>query len=388
MTPGARLQAAAEVLDRIAAGTPAEQALLGWSRGARYAGSKDRAAVRDHVFDVLRRWRSTAAQGGGESGRARLIGLLRQQGVVPESLFTGEGHAPAALSDDEQAAGRAPEGAEARDLPDWIDTLLAESLGDAAGAAAEALRERAPVFLRVNTLRGDLATAQAALAGEGIETRPHPLAAGALEVTAGARRIAQSQAFAEGLVELQDVASQAVVAALPLVPGMRVLDYCAGGGGKALAMAARLQGSKGGEVAAHDADPRRMSDLPARAKRAGARVQAVAKPKGPYDLVLCDVPCSGSGAWRRSPEGKWRLTPERLDELTGVQAGILDIATRLVTPGGLLAYATCSMLAVENAAQIEAFLARHPGWTLEQQRQFVPGDGGDGFFSAQLRRPA
>ncbi|WP_353472024.1 RsmB/NOP family class I SAM-dependent RNA methyltransferase [Salipiger sp. H15] len=382
MTPGARLQAAAEVLDRIAGGMAAEQALLGWARGARYAGSKDRAAVRDHVFDVLRRWRSTAAEGGGESGRARLIGLLRQQGIAPGDLFTG-GHAPAALTPDEAAAGRPPEGAEARDLPDWIDALLAGSLGDGAAAAAEALRERAAVFLRVNTLRGDLAAAQAALAEEGIETRPHPLAAGALEVTSGARRIAQSRAFTEGLVELQDVASQAVVEALPLKSGLRVLDYCAGGGGKALAMAARTKG----EVEAHDADPRRMSDLPARANRAGARVRQVAKPQGQYDLVLCDVPCSGSGAWRRSPEGKWRLTAERLAELEAIQAGILDIAARLIRPGGVLAYATCSMLAAENAAQVEAFLARHPGWTLGQMRQFLPGDGGDGFFGAQLHPP-
>lgn len=384
MTPGARLQAAAEVLDRIAAGTPAEQALLGWSRGARYAGSKDRAAVRDHVFDTLRRWRSTAVQGGGESGRARLIGLLRQQGIAPESLFTGDGHAPAALSAEEEAAGRTPEGSEARDLPDWIDSLLQDGLGDDAAAAAEALRDRAAVFLRVNTLQGDLAAAQAALSEDGIETRPHPLAAGALEVTEGARRVAQSRAFGSGLVELQDVASQAVVEALPLTKGMRVLDYCAGGGGKALAMAART----GGEVEAHDADPRRMSDLPARAERAGARLRTVARPKGPYDLVLCDVPCSGSGAWRRSPEGKWRLTPERLAELQAVQAEILEIAQALVRPGGVLAYATCSMLAVENGAQIDGFLARHPGWTLEMKRQFLPGDGGDGFFCAQLRRPA
>ncbi|MBE9638176.1 RsmB/NOP family class I SAM-dependent RNA methyltransferase [Salipiger mangrovisoli] len=384
MTPGARLQAAAEVLDRIAAGAPAEQALLGWARGARYAGSKDRAAVRDHVFDVLRRWRSTAVQGGGESGRARLIGLLRQQGSPVGDVFTGDGHAPAPLTAEEQAAGRAAEGAEARDLPDWIDALLGESLGAGAAAAAEALRGRAAVFLRVNGLRGDLAAAQAALAGEGIETRPHPLASGALEVTAGARRVAQSQAFAEGRVELQDVASQAVVEALPLVPGMRVLDYCAGGGGKALAMAARTQG----EVEAHDADPRRMSDLPARAKRAGARIRSVTRPEGAYDLVLCDVPCSGSGAWRRAPEGKWRLTSERLDELQTLQAGILDTAAALVRPGGLLGYATCSMLSAENGAQIRAFLARHEGWTLEHERQYLPGDGGDGFFGAQLRRPA
>ncbi len=382
MTPGARLQAAAEVLDRIAGGMAAEQALLGWSRGARYAGSKDRAAVRDHVFDTLRRWRSTAVQGGGESGRARLIGLLRQQGIAPETLFTGDGHAPAPLTDAETAAGALPEGAEARDMPDWLDALLTESLGDEAGPAAEALRERAPVFLRVNSLRGDLAAAQEALAAEGIETRPHPLAAGALEVTEGARRIAQGRAFAEGLVELQDVASQAVVEALPLAPGQRVLDYCAGGGGKALAMAART----GGEIEAHDAEPRRMSDLPARAERAGARVRPVAKPKGAYDLVLCDVPCSGSGAWRRAPEGKWRLTPDRLEELQKVQAEILDIAARLVRPGGVLAYATCSMLAPENGAQIAAFTQRHPEWTVTEQRQYLPRDGGDGFYHALLKR--
>jgi len=383
MTPAARVQAAAEVLDRIAAGTPAEQALLGWSRASRFAGSKDRAAVRDHVFDVMRRWRSTAASGGGESGRARMLGLLRQQGVDPDTLFTGQGHAPRPLDEPERAAGRVPEGAEGLDLPDWLWSAWQASLGAEAVPAAEALRHRAPVFLRINTLRASPDEAIAALSSDGIATRAAPLADTALEVVEGARKVARSKAFTEGLVELQDAASQAVVAALPLAPGQRVLDYCAGGGGKALAMAARLAGP----VEAHDANPARMSDLPARASRAAAEISITTAPRGPYDLVLCDVPCSGSGSWRRAPEGKWRLSPDGLAELTAIQNRILETVAPMVTGGGTLAYATCSMLAAENRERVAAFLASHPGWSLTQERQFLPSDGGDGFYFACLSAP-
>ncbi|MCA0960772.1 RsmB/NOP family class I SAM-dependent RNA methyltransferase [Salipiger bermudensis] len=383
MTPAARVQAAAEILDRIAAGTPAEQALLGWSRASRFAGSKDRAAVRDHVFDALRRWRSAAASGGGESGRARMLGLLRQQSIDPDTLFTGEGHAPQPLDAAEHAAGRVPEGPEALDLPDWLWPDWQASLGGAAAQAAEDLRHRAPVFLRINTLKATPDQAIAALSSEGIATRAAPLADTALEVIEGARKVARCKAFTDGLVELQDAASQAVVAALPLAPGQRVLDYCAGGGGKALAMAARLSGP----VEAHDANPARMSDLPARATRAGAAVEITQAPRGPYDLVLCDVPCSGSGSWRRAPEGKWRLTAEGLADLTRLQGQILEAVTPLVGAGGTLAYATCSMLKAENGDRVAAFLADHPGWTLAQERQFLPSDGGDGFYVACLTAP-
>lgn len=383
MLPAARIQAAAEVLDRIAQGTAAEKALLGWSRAARYAGSKDRTAVRDHVFDVLRRWRSTAATGGGETGRARMLGLLRQDGIDPETLFTGVGHAPAPLSPDELAAGCAASGAEALDLPDWLLPLWTQSLGDAATDTALALRQRAPVFLRVNLARITRPDAQALLASEGIESQPHPLAQTALEVTSGARAISRASAYTDGLVELQDAASQAVVEALPLAPNDRVLDYCAGGGGKALAMAART----GTEVYAHDSDPARMKDLPARSARAGADIRAVTAPDGLYDLVLCDVPCSGAGSWRRAPEGKWRLSANGLDALIETQSDILRKAATLVAPGGTLAYATCSVLISENADRIDAALATMPGWTLETSRQFLPSDGGDGFFLACLRSP-
>ncbi|MBK5926087.1 hypothetical protein CCR87_01730 [Rhodobaculum claviforme] len=274
--------------------------------------------------------------------------------------------------------------AEELDCPDWLVPLLRDSLGPQFAPVMAALRERAPVFLRVNVARADRAEALAALARDGIEARACAIADTALEVVSGARRVQRARAYADGLVELQDAASQAVVAALDLAPGMRVLDLCAGGGGKALALAARL----GTEVLAHDANPARMADLPARAARAGARITPVAPPEGagPMDLVLADVPCSGSGSWRRDPEGKWRLTPERLSALRDTQAGIMDRAAGLVAEGGRLAYATCSLLTAENDDQVAAFLGRHSGWRLAHSARWTPLQGCDGFFLAVLTR--
>ncbi|MCK0148488.1 RsmB/NOP family class I SAM-dependent RNA methyltransferase [Marivita sp. S6314] len=382
MTPAARWAAAAQIMDQITAGDPAEKALTTWARKSRFAGSKDRAAIRDHVFDILRCWRSTAALGGGDTGRQLVLGRLRQIGVDPELVFTGDGYAMPPLTAEERAAGCAPKGAEAGDLPDWLYDMFVSSLGDKAKAHAEALRHRASVFLRVNMLKSDVATAQAALADASIPTRPHPLSNTALEVLENPRRVSQSTAYLTGQVELQDVASQAVVDALPLTKGMRILDYCAGGGGKTLAMAARLHGP----VDAHDHDPSRMTDIPTRAARAGADVVLTAQPKGVYDLVLADVPCSGSGSWRRAPEAKWRLTPEMLTSVIATQASILDTVQTLVGPKGVLAYATCSVLPSENEDQIDAFLERAPGWTCTLQQRFDLDQGGDGFFLALLTR--
>jgi 16S rRNA (cytosine967-C5)-methyltransferase len=309
-------------------------------------------------------------------------GRLLLQGELPETVFTGDGHAPAVSTEDEVAASAVPTEADLMDLPDWLIPVFRASLGADAQAVAEALRHRAPVFLRVNTLKADLRAARDALAQDGIATAPHPLSPTALEVLDNPRRVAGSTAYRDGLVELQDVASQAVVDALPLAPGLRVLDYCAGGGGKALAMAAVTMG----QIMAHDADPGRMRDLPGRSKRAGAEIVPVPAPTGLYDLVLCDAPCSGSGAWRRAPEGKWALTPERLDQLCALQDDILRKAARFVAPGGVLAYATCSVFAVENSDRDDAFLAAHMGWNGLFSRQFLPSDGGDGFFVSCFRR--
>lgn len=382
MTPAARLSAAIGVLDRVLAGESAEKALTNWGRASRFAGSGDRAAVRDLVFDALRQRRSMAALGGGMTGRGLILGLARAAGE--EALFSGEGHAPATPRPDE--AGRAPEGTEALDLPDWLVPELRRSLGDRLEPVAEALRRRAPVFLRVNLGKADPQRAITALAAEGIAARPHPLAKTALEVTENARKIQNSQAYLTGLVELQDAASQAVVEALPLTDGMRVLDHCAGGGGKTLAMAARAKL----RIHAHDIVARRMADLPERARRAGAKVTLTERPAGqaPYDLVLVDAPCSGSGSWRRDPEGKWRLDANALQDVCARQAAILDEVAPWVAKGGWLAYATCSLLEAENGDQLARFLRDHVGWALEDERRFTPLEGGDGFYLAILRRMA
>mgnify|MGYP000347917223 FL=1 len=389
MTPAARIHAAIGLLDAVLGGEPAEKALTTWARRSRFAGSKDRAAIRDHVFDALRCRRSYAALGGAETGRGLMLGALRAGGRDPGEIFTGEGHAPAPLTAEEAGLtlteSDLPE-AVALDCPDWLAPRLRDSLGADFAPVMQALRKRAPVFLRVNLRRATLGEARARLAEEGIATAPHPLSDTALEVLENARRVQGSAAYQEGLVELQDAASQAITDLLPVSEGMKVLDYCAGGGGKTLAMAGRAEA----RFHAHDAAPQRMRDLPARAGRAGVQVRLLRgdelEDEAPFDLVLCDVPCSGSGAWRRSPEGKWRFSPQDLERLTATQAAILDRAAALVAPGGCLAYATCSLLHDENAAQVAAFVARRPGFTLEVSRRLTPLDGGDGFYGAVLRR--
>lgn len=385
MTPAARVAAAIELLDGWLTGASAEQLLTRWARANRYAGSKDRAAIRDHVFDAIRRRRSYASLGGAETGRGLMLGALREGGVDPGTIFTGEGYAPDKLGAGDRA-GAAPQDEGARlDCPDWLVPVLKESLGAEFESVMAALRHRAPVFLRANLVKTTRDAAQAALAREGIESHPHPLATTALEVTDGARRVQASAAFREGLVELQDGASQAVVEALGVGPGTRVVDYCAGGGGKALALA-----GLGARVVAHDIEPRRMADLPVRAKRAGVEINRVlpGSLQSPVaaDLIFADAPCSGSGAWRRSPQGKWDLTPEKLDDLCAIQASILDEIADLAGEGARIAYATCSLIEAENGAQIRRFLARHPGWKLDRARQFLPRDGGDGFYVALLTR--
>ncbi len=386
MTPAARVEASIGVLDEILAGAPVEKALTGWARRSRFAGSKDRAAVRDHVFDALRCKRSFVARGGSETGRGLMIGAIRTAGGDLAQIFNGERYAPVPVTEAEQGRDFRTD-AERLDIPEWLWPEFQASLGDDAEAAAIALQARAPVHLRVNLSKTDLSRAIQKLADEGIQAHPHPACDTALEVTEGARRIGQSRAYAEGVVELQDAASQAVIAALDLRPGMRVLDYCAGGGGKTLALAARTEGVR---VFAHDANPGRMRDLPARAQRAGAGVEVLStdqvSAQAPFDLVLTDVPCSGSGSWRRAPAGKWALTPERLDDLTRVQAGIIKSVAPLVAPGGTLAYATCSMLTIENDAVVDGFLRDDPAWQAGFRKTWLVSHGADGFYSAHLTR--
>ena len=260
--------------------------------------------------------------------------------------------------------------------------MIETDLGPAAAEYCAVLRDRAPVFLRVNLARTTRDAAATTLRDGGIETVPGTRSPTALRVTDGARKIAQSAGFQSGMVELQDASSQAIVDALGLSAGSTVLDFCAGGGGKALAMAART----GAPVAAWDAARQRMRDIPARARRAGAVIRVLDQPEGRYDLVLCDVPCSGSGTWRRAPEGKWTLTQDMLTALGRTQSDILARAAQHVGQNGVLAYATCSVLSQENNAPIDRFLSETPGWDRGEMRFFLPDEHGDGLFLQLLHR--
>ncbi|MCH2164121.1 MAG: RsmB/NOP family class I SAM-dependent RNA methyltransferase [Marinovum sp.] len=383
MTPGARLQAAIVVLDKIVDGAPVEQALISWARASRFAGSKDRTAVRDHVYDVLRCWRSTAHWGDGTNGRCRILGLCRMQGVDVESLFGSSTYAPAPLSDDEANLPTDPSPLVAMDWPDWLWPLLCDGRSEeTARAEAKAQQSRAPVDLRVNVARITRDKVQAQLADEGIQTAIHELAPTALRVQSGARAVARSQCYLNGLIELQDAASQAIVSNLPIEPGDKVLDYCAGGGGKTLALAARLNT----QVDAYDISTRRMGPIPQRAKRAGATIRIVNEVRETYDLILCDAPCSGSGSWRRDPQGKWALTPERLDAINIQQVNVLEKASKHLNKNGILAYATCSLLHSENIHSVEMFCANVPDFDVLQTQSWGHEDGGDGFFLAIMQK--
>ncbi len=384
MTPAARVQAAIEVIDDFLTGRSGEMALTAWARRSRYAGSGDRAAVRDHVYDALRHLRSYAACGGGMSGRPIMIAALRKQGVDPQGIFTGDRFAPETLSAKEQEPNEFTSEAEQFDIPDWLWPIWCQDLADHAEQAADNLRQRAPVFLRVNIARTTRESALQKLCDEGINTEVHPSVPTALKVIDGARKVAQSDSYKQGLVELQDASSQASVCALTSRIKGPVLDYCAGGGGKALALAAWL----GKKVHAHDALVSRMKDLPVRARRAQADIvlqttDQVQQTK--YGLVFCDVPCSGSGAWRRDPSGKWRLDADQLDNVLNRQFDILSNAADLVAPDGVLLYATCSVLERENGQQIDLFLKQNSHWSMANSQQFLPDSNGDGFYFAILQ---
>ncbi|SEK83855.1 RsmB/NOP family class I SAM-dependent RNA methyltransferase [Pacificibacter marinus] len=394
MTPVARISAAIEILDQVMAGEAAERVLTSWGRGHRFAGSKDRAAIRDHVFDALRCLRSYAWLGGAggriadgddgpaPTGRQLMIGALRSTDTDLGTVFNEDRFAPAPLSTEEldlPDLAQAPRAVQL-DCPDWILPLYDAVLGDDTDAVLACTQRRAPVFLRVNSNKATLTQAQDALGVDAIEAITHPLSPCALEVTQGARAVARSQAYLTGVVELQDAGSQAIIDALPLADGMHVLDYCAGGGGKSLAMAAKADLS----ITAHDIDPARMQDIAPRASRAGVQIKTARMNdlEANYDLVLCDAPCSGSGSWARAPQAKWLLQDTRLQDLTQLQAHILDESVPRVRSGGSLVYATCSLFAVENTDQVAAFLTRHPEFSLKMDRLITPLDGGDGFYVA------
>ena len=374
MTPAARVQAAIEILDEVIAsarddGPPADSIVQRYFKTRRYAGSKDRRAVRELVYRAIRR-----AGDRPESGRAAMIGVADDDPDVA-ILFDGSAHGPAVRSDEP--------GASARLVPAWLEPELS---GHLTPGEWSALLERAPLDLRVNVARADRDTLAASFEGAG----PTRLSPWGLRMPPDSR-IDQDQAFLEGLVEVQDEGSQLIALACQPTGGLRILDLCAGAGGKSLALAAAAPQA---EIVATDTNRARLAQLAPRAERAGATIvtQLLDGGKeaeqladfGQFDVVLVDAPCSGSGTWRRNPEGRWRLTPERLDRLVALQERLLDLAAPLVKPGGALVYATCSILRREGAEQASNFLGRHSSWI----GQDVPFDGGRADGPGRLLTPA
>ena len=430
MRPAARLQTTASLL-RLVLGDkrPVDNLLRQWARQNRYAGSKDRRAIADALFTVLRHYTMLAARLGmdltaadsGETalpapnGEEALMLAMLALAVIDDmpadevlALADGSRHAPAPLSPDREKTFRhacahifadsSMRRADRLCVPNW---LLADM--DAALAKADAdltaLMARAPTDLRVNLLKTDRMTAQQALMREGVETMPHAHIETALRVS-GHGFFAEGDSFAKGLVEIQDAGSQALAALCAPRPYELVIDYCAGAGGKALALAALMDNK--GVIFAHDAVAARMKDLPQRARRAGVEMveyaadEKLQKLAGQANLVIADVPCSGSGRWRRAPETKWRLTAPALAELHRQQAQILDAAAAYVKPGSRLAYMTCSILNSENGAQVQDFLSRQPQFVIDESISFAGQKGmiqlspqacaTDGLFCAILTR--
>ncbi len=385
MTPGARTQAAIELLDAIVVAArdngPAADTLIQRYFGTRrYAGSKDRRAVRELVYAAIRALGDRPA-----GGRAAMVALARADADLA-ATFDGSAHGPESLDDAEPAAtpGFAP---------GWLLKRLRAS--DVDGGEMAALADRAPLDVRINTLLTDSLD----LAGEAIRGLPD-----ALRLPAG-----HDITPLAGRVEVQDAGSQIVTLAARAEPGQQVIDLCAGAGGKTLTLAAAMRNE--GHILACDTDRGRLSRLAPRAAQAGVtiaktrlldpggEVEALADWQGRADAVLIDAPCSGTGTWRRNPEARWRLTPDRVARLVATQARLLDIAAVLVRPGGALVYIVCSLLDEEGADQAAAFAQRHAGWTpvpldLPAGRPRGPGlrltpahDATDGFFVARLVAP-
>jgi 16S rRNA (cytosine967-C5)-methyltransferase len=379
MTPAARAAAAIEVLTEIdARRRPAADAMRDWGLKHRFAGSGDRAAISALVYDALRKKSSSAWIMGEQSPRAEILGALRQtRGLDVEAiaaLLSGEGHAPEKLTEAERARLAAADlsGAPAHvagDFPEWLRLELEASVGAAAADEGRALASRAPIDLRANLIKTTRDKALAALAY--LSPEPTPFSPMGLRIAmrqdGRAPPLASDPAYVKGLIEVQDEGSQLAALLAEAKPGMQALDLCAGAGGKTLALAAAMGNQ--GQIYAADSDPRRLAPIFARLARSGARNVQVRAPKGRADvladlkgrcdLVLVDAPCTGSGAWRRNPDAKWRVRPGALAERIKDQDETLERAAPFVKRGGRLVYVTCSILRPENEDRIAAFLDRH-----------------------------
>jgi 16S rRNA (cytosine967-C5)-methyltransferase len=425
MRDGGRLSAAMEVLTDIETRRrPVRLALKSWGEGARYAGAKDRAWVSGLVLDVLRRRRSLGWRMGDDGVRAAALGALRFSWDWPLERIAEAAadapHGPGHLTVPERQSletSRSLEDAPSAvrgDYPDWMDASLERVFGEARAEEGAALAERAPVDLRVNTLKTDPARALKALAAftpSATDLNPNALRIAAPDPSTREGAVEAIPQFSKGWFEVQDLGSQLAASAAGSVKGLQVLDLCAGGGGKTLALAAAMANT--GQIYAYDSDARRLTDTVRRGDRAGVRNLQVRTPlnkgalkdlEGRMDLVFIDAPCTGTGSWRRHPDTKWRLTPEALARRQEDQDQVLEDGTRYLKRGGRMVYVTCSVLPEEDEDRVSAFLARRPDFqrrpasdnpalapflTPEGDLRLTPKTSAtDGFYVAVLEKTA
>ena len=432
MTPIARITAAIEILTDIEARRrPASDALKDWGLSHRFAGSKDRSAIGALVFDALRVKASATWIMKAETPRALVLGSLALvRGLSVEDIAAlcpaGERFASMPLSAEETDRLNARDLSDAPlwvrgNLPKWLESAFVSIYGEDAEAEGVALSQRAPVDLRVNTLKATRDEVLAALAHLGAQ--PAHLSPVGLRIVIGedgrGPALQAEPAHALGQIEVQDEGSQLAALLSSVKPGMRVMDFCAGGGGKTLALAAMMHNQ--GTLVATDADGRRLMPIFDRLTRAGITNVEVRSPKakvlelddllGRQDVVFVDAPCTGSGTWRRNPDAKWRLRQPNLSLRLNEQDQVLDKASNFAKIGGRMIYVTCSVLREENEERVSRFLRNHPGWVavdsgemiaasgLEQLRPFASrfgagirlsphSSGTDGFYVAALRRQA
>lgn len=389
------VEEAARALEEIfTGGAHADKAIEKRLKTQKKWGARDRRFFAESVYECVRWWRRldfVAGTGGSRDARSFLkvwAAWALEHGWIDEGETWG-------LDEDlwrrrRQELTDAPR-ALRESVPDWLDARGTEELGERWPAVLSALNRQAPVDLRVNSLKTDRETLARELAAEEVETEPVPDVPSALTLKER-KNVFRTRAFQRGGFEVQDRASQRVAPLLDPQPGERIADACAGAGGKSLHLAALMKNR--GRILSLDIHEWKLKELRVRAARAGADIietrliessKTVKRLEESFDRVLLDVPCSGMGVLRRNPDSKWKLSPEEIDRLLALQSEILRSYSRMVKPGGVLVYATCSLLPSENSRQVERFQGE--GWRLLESLSVLPDEGrGDGFYAAKLQR--